>query len=107
MRLTFPDPILADGKRHIKDTWAIHELTNSTNFAPDSRLFSWLIGGLNFQIEHHLFMNICHVHYKKIAPIVKKTAESFGLPYHVKATFWLALTDHAKMLKILGNKPEI
>jgi linoleoyl-CoA desaturase len=101
---TFPEPIVENGKRHIKDSWAIHELTNSINFAPRSRIFSWFIGGLNFQIEHHLFMNICHIHYRKIAPIVKQTAASFGLPYHVKPTFLQALIDHARMLKMLGRK---
>lgn len=101
---TFPEPAVENGKRYIKDTWAIHELTNSMNFAPRSRLFSWFIGGLNFQIEHHLFMNICHIHYRKLAPIVKETAEAFGLPYHVKPTFWRALMEHAKMLKILGKE---
>lgn len=101
---TFPEPLLENGKRHIKDTWAIHELTNSINFAPRSRIFSWFIGGLNFQIEHHLFANICHVHYRKLAPIVKQTAEAFGLPYHVKPTFLHALMEHARMLKMLGRK---
>ncbi|HVI44679.1 MAG TPA: acyl-CoA desaturase [Chitinophaga sp.] len=100
---TFPEPTVKDGKRHIKDSWAVHELVNTANFAPNSRLLSWLIGGLNFQIEHHLFTNICHIHYRRIAPIVKEIAEAFGLPYHVKPTFWKALTDHAKMLKILGK----
>ncbi|NML40089.1 acyl-CoA desaturase [Chitinophaga sp. G-6-1-13] len=100
---TFPEPIVENGKRLIKDSWAIHELTNTTNFAPNSRFFSWYIGGLNFQIEHHLFKNICHIHYKKLAPIVKEITEAFGLPYHVKPTFWEALVDHAKMLKMLGK----
>jgi linoleoyl-CoA desaturase len=100
---TFPEPAEENNKRHIKDSWAVHELINSTNFAPRSRLFTWFIGGLNFQIEHHLFTNICHIHYKKLSPIVKETAEAFGLPYHVKPTFWRALTEHARMLKILGK----
>lgn len=100
---TFPAPSTGDGKREMKDSWAIHELTNSTNFAPRSRMFSWLIGGLNFQIEHHLFMHVCHVHYRKLAPIVKETAEAFGLPYHVKSTFLRALIGHAKMLRMLGK----
>lgn len=100
---TFPEPIVEGSKRHIKDTWAVHELASSTNFAPRSRVLSWFIGGLNFQIEHHLFSNICHVHYRKLAPIVKQTAEEFGLPYHVKRTFLIALIEHGRMLKILGK----
>lgn len=100
---TFPEPVLENGKRCIKDSWAIHELATSTNFAPRSRFLTWCIGGLNFQIEHHLFTNICHIHYRKLSPIVKETAAAFGLPYHVKRTFWGALKDHARMLKVLGK----
>ncbi|MFC7527002.1 fatty acid desaturase [Parapedobacter sp. GCM10030251] len=67
-------------------------------------MLSWFIGGLNFQIEHHLFTGICHVHYPKIAPIVKSTALAFGLPYHEQETFMKALLLHAKMLKLLGKE---
>jgi len=74
----------------------------TTNFAPKSRLFSWFIGGLNYQIEHHLFPNICHVHYKKLSAIVKKTAEEFNLPYHVQPTFFDAIKIHWAMLRGLG-----
>ncbi|WP_257668422.1 fatty acid desaturase family protein [Parapedobacter tibetensis] len=84
--------------------WAIHELGNTTNFAPNNRVLSWFIGGLNYQIEHHLFTRICHVHYPKIAPIVKATTAEFGLPYHEQPTFLKALQEHAKMLKKLGRE---
>ena len=87
----------------MEDSWAIHEVANTTDFAPNSRLLSWFIGGLNFQIEHHLFTDICHVHYKKIAPIVKETAAEFSIPYHVQPSFIKALKEHKKMLKILGR----
>ena len=99
----FASPITIDGKRRMEDSWAVHEVANTTNFSPNSRIFSWFIGGLNYQIEHHLFTGICHVHYPKIAPIVKSTARSFGLPYNVQPTFWKALMEHGKMLKMLGK----
>jgi linoleoyl-CoA desaturase len=95
----FPEPD-ADGK--MENSWAIHQLLTTTNFAPKSRLFSWFIGGLNYQIEHHLFPNICHVHYKKLSAIVKKTAEEFNLPYHVQPTFFDAIKIHWAMLRGLG-----
>jgi len=82
---------------------AVHQLETTANFANDSKLLSWYCGGLNFQIEHHLFPNICHIHYKKIAPIVKKTAKEFGIPYHEHKTFVRALWYHTKMLKALGR----
>jgi linoleoyl-CoA desaturase len=63
------------------------------------------VGGLNFQVEHHLFPNVCHVHYRKISAIVKETAMEFGLPYKSEPTFIGALIGHAKLLKQLGVRP--
>jgi linoleoyl-CoA desaturase len=67
-------------------------------------MVSTLIGGLNYQIEHHLFPSICHVHYPKIAPIVKKTAAEFGVPYHALPTVGSAIRAHFNLLKSLGKK---
>lgn len=89
---------------NIDNEWAIHELVTTANFSKKSRLLSWYIGGLNFQIEHHLFPNISHMHYRKIAPIVERTAKEFGLPYNQKRTFLDALISHIKMLKELGRR---
>lgn len=96
-------PVEVKGKKQMENSWAIHEITNTTNFAPRNRILSWFAGGLNFQIEHHLFTNICHIHYRKLAPIVKKTVKEFGLPYHEQRTFLIALWVHAGMLKKLGK----
>lgn len=87
----------------IENAWAIHQLQTTANFARKSRFLNWYIGGLNHQIEHHLFPNICHVHYPKISNIVEETAEEFQIPYNVKPTFMNALSSHVKMLKILGR----
>ena len=81
----------------------VHQLTTTANFGSGSNFFSWFVGGLNFQVEHHLFPNICHIHYKKISPIVKKTALEFGYPYHSFATFFDALSCHTRHLKQLGR----
>lgn len=83
--------------------WAENQLLNTANFAPKARLFSWYVGGLNYQIEHHLFPNICHVHYRKISSIVRDTAFEYNLPYHSYKTFYDALSGHAKMLYNLGR----
>lgn len=80
-----------------------HQLATTCNYSEKSRVFSWMIGGLNYQIEHHLFPDICHVHYRDIAPIVKKTAEEFDIPYYSKKTFVEALKSHFQMLYQLGN----
>jgi linoleoyl-CoA desaturase len=96
---------LPDETHTLEHNWAVHQLHTTTNFGNRSRWFSWYVGGLNFQIEHHLFPNICHVHYRKIAGIVKETALEYGLPYKSATTFIGALSSHAKLLRQLGMKP--
>ena len=96
---------LPDDTRTLKYNWTVHQLYTTTNFGNNSRWFSWYVGGLNFQIEHHLFPNICHVHYRKIAGIVRATALEFGLPYKTSRTFWSAISSHARLLKQLGKQP--
>ncbi len=86
----------------IENTWAVHQMNNTANFANNNFLLNWYAGGLNFQVEHHLFPNICHIHYKKISKIVKETAEEYGIPYHQLPSFTSAIWNHAKMLKKLG-----
>ena len=81
----------------------LHQLATTSNYSENNHLFSWAIGGLNYQVEHHLFPDICHVHYRHIAPIVKATAAEYNIPYYTKKTFFDALKAHAKMLYHLGN----
>jgi linoleoyl-CoA desaturase len=80
-----------------------HQLNTTANFATRSRLFTWICGGLNHQIEHHLFPSVCHIHFPDLAPIVKKTAEEFSLPYRSATTYWQALKLHTQMLRSLGR----
>ena len=96
---------IPDENSKLENDWAVHQLLTTTNFGNKSRWFSWYVGGLNFQIEHHLFPNICHVHYRRISGIVKNTASEFGLPYKTAKTFISALYGHLKLLKQLGLKP--
>jgi linoleoyl-CoA desaturase len=96
----FPQPT---EERKMENSWAIHQMMNTANFAPKSRVLNWFIGGLNRQVEHHLFPYICHIHYKNIAPIVKATAQEFDVPYYEQKTFFSALVEHGKMLKKMGN----
>lgn len=94
---------LPDENDVVNDNWLAHQLKTTCNFAPRNKVLSWYVGGLNYQIEHHLFPNICHVHYRKIAKIVRETAMEFNLPYRSYDTFWRALVSHGKMLKMLGR----
>jgi linoleoyl-CoA desaturase len=96
---------LPDEDGNLENSWAIHQLHTTTNFGRRHRAFSWFVGGLNYQVEHHLFPNICHVHYRAISPIVEATAKEFGLPYKSKDTFLEALIAHTVIMKELGKKP--
>lgn len=88
----------------IENEWMIHELETTANFGRKSVVLAWIIGGLNFQVEHHLFPNICHIHYKAIAPIVENTAKEFGIPYRENRTFLSAVASHIRILRSLGRE---
>ena len=98
---------LPNEKGVIENDWAIHQMETTVDFAQNSKLISWYVGGLNFQVEHHLFPKICHVHYPKIAPIIKQTAQEFGVPYLENKTFTEALRAHFKLLRRLGTLPSL
>ncbi len=91
----------------IENTWAIHQLFTTVNFAPRNWIVNWYTGGLNHQVEHHLFPHISHVHYSKIAKIVKETAQECNLPYHEYQTMRGAVIAHFKHLRELGKKPQL
>jgi len=96
----YPEPD-ADGT--MEHQWIIHEMHTTANFAGRNRLLSWYIGGLNYQIEHHLFPQVCSIHYPAIAGIVRATAEEHGVPYHYHPTLRAAIASHYRMLKVLGT----
>ena len=95
---------LPDENGVIPTVWAVHELITTSDFARDNLFLNWYVGGLNFQIEHHLFPNISHIHYRNIAPIVEQTANEFGFMYNLKPSFTAAFLSHARRLKELGTK---
>ncbi len=101
-----PEHFTPEASGTMENAWAIHQLKTTANFAKNNRLITWFVGGLNFQIEHHLFPHICHVHYKKISEIVKKTAEECNLSYFEYPTFTKAVASHLRVLKMLGNAPQ-
>ena len=96
----FPKP---NNEGVITKNWYVHQLETTANFSNSKSFFSWFIGGLNYQIEHHLFPNICHVHYHEISKIVKRTAEEYNLPYHASNTFISALKHHYLHLKEMSR----
>jgi linoleoyl-CoA desaturase len=97
----FPVP---DGDANkIENEWAIHQIQTTANFATKNKLISWLVGGLNFQIEHHLFPKISHIHYPAISKIIKQTCEEFGIKYIEYKRMRHALVSHTMHLKNMGR----
>ncbi|RDC64407.1 fatty acid desaturase family protein [Adhaeribacter pallidiroseus] len=95
----FPVP---NEQGNIEEAWAAHQMRTTANFATRSKLMGFLLGGLNQQIEHHLFPKVCHIHYPALAGIIKQTAREFNLPYIENLTFFQALQSHYRMLKKFG-----
>ncbi len=98
---------LPDENGNMEHTWAIHQFYTTANFAPTNKFVSWYTGGLNHQVEHHVFPHISHIHYGKIAKIVKETALEFNLPYNEYKTMRKAILEHFNQLKTLGKEPSL
>lgn len=96
----FPTPDAETGR--IESSWAVHQIETTVNFAPRSRVMAWLVGGLNHQIEHHLFPQICHIHYPAMARIVEETCHEFGLRYKAFKSFLSGLASHYRWLRRMG-----
>jgi linoleoyl-CoA desaturase len=97
----FPQPDETTGA--IDREWAVHQVQTTADFAPRNRLATWALGGLNFQIEHHLFSRICHVHYPAIRSIVEETCREFGVRYTCYPSVRAALAAHYRFLRAMGN----
>jgi linoleoyl-CoA desaturase len=87
----------------IESAWAVHQIKTTSDFGQNSKFLNWFAGGLNFQVEHHLFPGICHLHYKNLSKIVKETAEEYGIPYFSQPSFFKAFVIHHRFLKELGG----
>lgn len=89
----------------IENEWAAHQVKSTSNFAPKNRVVNWFVGGLNYQVEHHLFPRISHVHYQAMSPIVEQACKQFDLPYNSYDTMSESIASHFRMMKKLGEKP--
>jgi linoleoyl-CoA desaturase len=102
--LDYPEP--EEGA--IDNAWVVHQMETTANFAINNKAITWFVGGLNFQVEHHLFPKICSIHYPEISKIVAKTAEEHGIRYHNKHSFWGAIASHYRILKKYSKpNPEV
>jgi linoleoyl-CoA desaturase len=98
----FPEP--AGNPKQIENEWAVHQVETTADFAPHNWLLNFYIGGLNYQIEHHLLPHICHVNYPRLAPIVQATCEEFGIRYTSYPTWREAFFCHLRELRLLGRR---
>jgi linoleoyl-CoA desaturase len=96
-----------DNTKHIETAWAEFQIRTTANFAMRNKVISWFVGGLNFQVEHHLFPKISHVHYPEISKIVMQKCAEYNLPYNQYPTMTGALLSHLRMMKFLGKKPAV
>lgn len=101
----FPIADQATGK--MEQDWARHQVATTVDFARDSALLTWFLGGLNFQVEHHLFPRISHVHYPAISRIVEATCKDYGVRFRAYPTMSEALVAHAKWLKFMGSGADV
>lgn len=93
-------PEVEDGK--VTDSWVVHIIKTTGDFAPKNKLLIWLVGGINLHVIHHLYPTICHIHYKGLTPHLKKTVAAHGLDYREIPTFTQAIGSHIALLKQLG-----
>lgn len=104
--MEFVDASHLDGKMSIEDSWAIHQMRTTSNFAMENKVISWFVGGLNFQVEHHLFPKVSHVHYPAISKIVQRVSKEFNVPYHYIPSFASAVASHFRTMKKFGEAPQ-
>ncbi len=95
-----------DAKDHdlkVPNEWAVHQVITTADFATGNKVVSWFLGGLNFQVEHHLFPRISHVHYPQVSRILKEYCEKYKVPYHQFPSVGSALASHFRFMKYLGQ----
>jgi linoleoyl-CoA desaturase len=98
---SFPTP---DPEGAMEHEWSVHQVETTADFAPDNWWATWYLGGLNFQIEHHLFSKVCHIHYPAISEIVRNTCREFGISYTCYPSIRAAVAMHYRFLKELGKR---
>lgn len=103
VEITEFETVALDETKHLETAWAEHELRTTANFAMGNKVISWFVGGLNYQVEHHLFPKVSHIHYPAISKIVMKKCQEFNMPYHKFDTMRGAVASHFRFMKVLGQ----
>ena len=94
-----PEPV----SNCLEDEWMIHQIRTTANFATGYKLLTWFLGGLNYQIEHHLFPKVSHIHYPALSKIIKETCKDYNIQYLEHQKLRWAFRSHFRHLKILGT----
>jgi linoleoyl-CoA desaturase len=101
----FPMPDDATGR--IENAWAVHQAETTVNFARRSIIWTWFLGGLNFQIEHHLFPRISHVNYPALSKVVEQTCREYGVQYTEHKSVAAGVASHYRWLREMGKPPPV
>jgi linoleoyl-CoA desaturase len=99
----FPMPVDVNGKPRMGSEWAIHQVQTTVNFSRSNPVLCWFLGGLNFQVEHHLLNKICHVHYPALSKVVEDTCREFGVQYRAHRSIFTAIHSHFRWLVQMGK----
>ena len=91
----------------VEEEWMIHQIQSTANFATKSKVLTWILGGLNFQVEHHLFPKISHIHYPAINAIVQQTCKEYNIQYLEFKSFWAAFKSHLKVIKLMSGSSTV
>ena len=83
--------------------WSCKQVLGTSNWQSGSVWWNWVSGGLNHQIEHHLFPSMNINVYPLISPIVRQTCVDFGLPYYNYPSFGVAYLDMLRYLRAMGD----
>ncbi|MFC3679534.1 fatty acid desaturase family protein [Bacterioplanoides pacificum] len=83
--------------------WAEHQLKTTVDFATHSRWITWALGGLNFQVEHHLFPRVSHIHYPQLHQLLRQECQQRNLTLRSYPSLPAALRGHYNHLRQLGR----
>jgi linoleoyl-CoA desaturase len=104
----FPVPVATSaGGERMETDWAVHQVQTTVDFARRSRVLCWFLGGLNFQVEHHLFSRICHIHYPALSRVVEQTCQDFGIRYSAHESLLSAVASHFRWLVLMGRPANV
>jgi linoleoyl-CoA desaturase len=98
-------PMPDEESASLGNAWAVHQVGTTVDFCRDNQFVTWLLGGLNYQIEHHLFPHVCHAHYPALSALVRETCRDYGIKYREHASFAAGVRSHFRWLRRLGAAP--